>query len=171
MINFEKRPVLISGPCSAESREQVMSTAKALQSTAHYFRAGLWKPRTRPNEFEGVGEKGLPWLKDVQESLGLPVMTEVANAEHVDLVLKNGIDAVWIGARTTVSPFAVQSIADALKGTNIPVFVKNPIHADLKLWIGAIERIKSATKGEVIALHRGFSSYGLKKFRNGSSMP
>ena len=94
MINFEKRPVLISGPCSAESREQVMSTAKALQSTAHYFRAGLWKPRTRPNEFEGVGEKGLPWLKDVQESLGLPVMTEVANAEHVDLVLKNGIDAV-----------------------------------------------------------------------------
>ena len=166
MINFEKRPVLISGPCSAESREQVMSTAKALQSTAHYFRAGLWKPRTRPNEFEGVGEKGLPWLKDVQESLGLPVMTEVANAEHVDLVLKNGIDAVWIGARTTVSPFAVQSIADALKGTNIPVFVKNPIHADLKLWIGAIERIESATKGEVIALHRGFSSYGLKKFRN-----
>ena len=166
MMNFEKRPVLISGPCSAESRDQVMSTARALQSTANYFRAGLWKPRTRPNEFEGVGEKGLPWLKDVQESYGLPVMTEVANAEHVDLVLKNGIDAVWIGARTTVSPFAVQSIADALKGTNLPVFVKNPIHADLKLWIGAVERIDSATKGDVIALHRGFSSYGLKKFRN-----
>jgi len=166
MMNFEKRPVLISGPCSAESRDQVMSTAKALQSTANYFRAGLWKPRTRPNEFEGVGEKGLPWLKDVQESLGLPVMTEVANAEHVDLVLKNGIDAVWIGARTTVSPFAVQSIADALNGTNLPVFVKNPIHADLKLWIGAVERIDRATKGDVIALHRGFSSYGLKKFRN-----
>ena len=166
MINFDKRPVVIAGPCSAESREQVMSTALALKSTANYYRAGLWKPRTRPNEFEGVGEKGLPWLREVKETVGLPVMTEVANTEHVDLVLKNEIDAVWIGARTTVSPFAVQSIADALRGTNIPVFVKNPIHADLKLWIGAVERIESATKGDVIALHRGFSSYGLKKYRN-----
>ncbi len=166
MINFNKRPVVIAGPCSAESREQVMSTALALKSTANYFRAGLWKPRTRPNEFEGVGEKGLPWLREVKETVGLPVMTEVANTEHVDLVLKNEIDAVWIGARTTVSPFAVQSIADALRGTTIPVFVKNPIHADLKLWIGAVERIESATKGDVIALHRGFSSYGLKKYRN-----
>ncbi len=166
MINFNKRPVVIAGPCSAESREQVMSTALALKSTANYFRAGLWKPRTRPNEFEGVGEKGLPWLREVKETVGLPVMTEVANTEHVDLVLKNDIDAVWIGARTTVSPFAVQSIADALRGTTIPVFVKNPIHADLKLWIGAVERIESATKGDVIALHRGFSSYGLKKYRN-----
>ena len=166
MININKRPVVIAGPCSAESREQVMSTALALKSTANYFRAGLWKPRTRPNEFEGVGEKGLPWLREVKETVGLPVMTEVANTEHVDLVLKNEIDAVWIGARTTVSPFAVQSIADALRGTTIPVFVKNPIHADLKLWIGAVERIESATKGDVIALHRGFSSYGLKKYRN-----
>ena len=162
----EKRPFVIAGPCSAESRDQVISTAQALKSTANYYRAGLWKPRTRPNEFEGVGELGLPWLREVREGVGLPVMTEDACAEHVDLILKNGIDAVWIGARTTVSPFAVQSIADALKGTNIPVLVKNPMHADLKLWIGAVERIDNAIKGDVIALHRGFSSYGLKKFRN-----
>jgi|TARA_B110000459_G_scaffold203790_1_gene261805 chorismate mutase len=165
-MNFNKRPVVISGPCSAESKEQVLSTAQALKGTADFYRAGLWKPRTRPNEFEGVGKEGLPWLKEVRENLGLPVMTEVASAEHVDLVLESGIDAVWIGARTTVSPFAVQSIADALKGIDIPVFVKNPMHADLKLWIGAIERMDASTNGDVIALHRGFSSYGLKKFRN-----
>ncbi len=160
------RPTVIAGPCSAESRTQVLAIANALKGHAHYFRAGLWKPRTRPNSFEGVGEDGLKWLVDVQKEVGLPVMTEVADAKHVELALKNGIDAVWIGARTTVSPFAVQNIADALKGTDTPVLVKNPMHADLKLWMGAIERVSHSTKGEVCALHRGFSSYGLKKYRN-----
>jgi len=160
------RPTVIAGPCSAESRTQVLAVANALKGHAHYFRAGLWKPRTRPNSFEGVGEAGLKWLVDVQKEVGLPVMTEVADAKHVELALKNGIDAVWIGARTTVSPFAVQNIADALKGTETPVLVKNPMHADLKLWMGAIERVSHSTKGEVCALHRGFSSYGLKKYRN-----
>ena len=160
------RPIVIAGPCSAESRTQVLAVANALKGHAHYFRAGLWKPRTRPNSFEGVGEEGLKWLVDVQKEVGLPVMTEVADAKHVELALKNGIDAVWIGARTTVSPFAVQNIADALKGTDTPVLVKNPMHADLKLWMGAIERVSHSTKGEVCALHRGFSSYGLKKYRN-----
>ena len=160
------RPTVIAGPCSAESRTQVLAIANALKGHAHYFRAGLWKPRTRPNSFEGVGEAGLKWLVDVQKEVGLPVMTEVADAKHVEIALKNGLDAVWIGARTTVSPFAVQNIADALKGTDTPVLVKNPMHADLKLWMGAIERVSHSTKGEVCALHRGFSSYGLKKYRN-----
>lgn len=160
------RPVVISGPCSAETREQVINTARALKGRLNYFRAGLWKPRTRPNAFEGVGAKGLPWLVEVQKSVGIPVMTEIANAQHAELAIKYGLDAVWIGARTTVSPFAVQTIADALRGSGITVLVKNPMHADLKLWMGAIERVQEATKGEVWALHRGFSSYGLKKFRN-----
>ena len=160
------RPIVIAGPCSAESRSQVLSTANALKGHAHFFRAGLWKPRTRPNSFEGVGEEGLEWLVDVQKEVGIPVMTEVADAKHVELALKYGLDAVWIGARTTVSPFAVQNIADALRGTDTPVLVKNPMHADLKLWMGAIERVSNSTKGEVFALHRGFSSYGQKKYRN-----
>lgn len=160
------RPIVIAGPCSAETREQVISTAYALKDHVHYFRAGLWKPRTRPNSFEGVGEKGLQWLVEVQQDVGIPVMTEVADAKHVELALEKGLDAVWIGARTTVSPFAVQTIADALRGSEIPVLVKNPMHADLKLWMGAIERINNATNAEVYALHRGFSSYGLKKYRN-----
>ena len=160
------RPIVIAGPCSAETREQVISTAHALKDHVHFFRAGLWKPRTRPNSFEGVGEEGLQWLVEVQQDVGIPVMTEVADAKHVELALEKGLDAVWIGARTTVSPFAVQTIADALRGTEIPVLVKNPMHADLKLWMGAIERINNATNAEVYALHRGFSSYGLKKYRN-----
>ena len=160
------RPIVIAGPCSAETREQVISTAYALKDHVHYFRAGLWKPRTRPNSFEGVGEEGLKWLVEVQKDVGIPVMTEVADAKHVELALEKGLDAVWIGARTTVSPFAVQTIADALRGSEIPVLVKNPMHADLKLWMGAIERINNATNAEVYALHRGFSSYGLKKYRN-----
>jgi chorismate mutase len=163
-----KRPIVIAGPCSAETRDQVLSTARALKDhpQVSYFRAGLWKPRTRPNSFEGVGEEGLEWLSDVQSEVGIPVMTEVANAEHAELALKHGLDAVWIGARTTVSPFSVQNIADALKGTSIPVLVKNPMHADLGLWMGAIERIQAATSGEVAALHRGFSNYGQHKYRN-----
>ena len=162
------RPTVIAGPCSAENRDQVFATAKELKKNKKikYFRAGLWKPRTRPNSFEGVGSKGMVWLSEVQAELGIPVMTEVANAEHTELALKHGLDAVWIGARTTVSPFSVQNIADALKGTSMPVMVKNPMHADLGLWLGAIERFSSSTSGEVAALHRGFSNFTQHKYRN-----
>ena len=126
----------------------------------------MWKPRTRPNSFEGVGAEGMVWLKEVQQELGLPVITEVANEQHAELALEHGLDAVWIGARTTVSPFSVQNIADALKGTDMPVLVKNPMHADLGLWLGAIERFVASTNGEVAALHRGFSNYTQHKYRN-----
>ena len=162
------RPTIIAGPCSAENRDQVFATAKELKKNKKikYFRAGLWKPRTRPNSFEGVGSKGMVWLSEVQAELGIPVMTEVANAEHAELALKHGLNAVWIGARTTVSPFSVQNIADALKGTSMPVMVKNPMHADLGLWLGAIERFASSTSGEVAALHRGFSNFTQHKYRN-----
>lgn len=154
-------PFLISGPCSAETEEQVLLTALELKEVPGvcYFRAGVWKPRTRPSYFEGNGEKALPWLIKVKEQTGLPVMTEVATAEHLELCLKYGIDAVWIGARTTVNPFTVQEIADALRGTDIPVLVKNPINPDLKLWIGAIERIMGAGISRIAAIHRGFQSY------------
>ena len=162
------RPTVIAGPCSAENRDQVFATARELKLNKNlkYFRAGLWKPRTRPNSFEGVGAEGMVWLAEIQKELEIPVMTEVANAEHAELALKHGIDAVWIGARTTVSPFTVQNIADALKGTSLPVMVKNPMHADLGLWLGAIERISASTTGEVAALHRGFSNYTQHKYRN-----
>ena len=162
------RPTVIAGPCSAENRDQVFATAKELKKNKNikYFRAGLWKPRTRPNSFEGVGSMGMVWLSEVQAELGIPVMTEIANAEHAELALKHGLDAVWIGARTTVSPFSVQNIADALKGTSMPVMVKNPMHADLGLWLGAIERFVSSTSGEVSALHRGFSNFTQHKYRN-----
>ncbi len=162
------RPTVIAGPCSAENRDQVFATAQELKSNKNlkYFRAGLWKPRTRPNSFEGVGSEGMVWLAEVQKELGIPVMTEIANAEHAELALKHGIDAVWIGARTTVSPFTVQNIADSIKGTSLPVMVKNPMHADLGLWLGAIERISASTTGEVAALHRGFSNYTQHKYRN-----
>ena len=162
------RPTVIAGPCSAENRDQVFATAKELKKNKNikYFRAGLWKPRTRPNSFEGVGSKGMVWLSEVQTELDIPVMTEVANAEHAELALKHGLDAVWIGARTTVSPFSVQNIADALKGTSMPVMVKNPMHADLGLWLGAIERFTASTSGEVAALHRGFSNFTQHKYRN-----
>lgn len=145
-----------------------MKTARELKDNAHikYFRAGLWKPRTRPNSFEGVGAEGMVWLKEVKQELGLPVITEVANEQHAELALEHGLDAVWIGARTTVSPFSVQNIADALKGTDMPVLVKNPMHADLGLWLGAIERFAASTNGEVAALHRGFSNYTQHKYRN-----
>ncbi len=168
-FKFENiRPTVIAGPCSAENRDQVFATAKELKKNKKikYFRAGLWKPRTRPNSFEGVGSKGMVWLSEVQAELGIPVMTEVANAEHAELALKHGLDAVWIGARTTVSPFSVQNIADSLKGTSMPVMVKNPMHADLGLWLGAIERFASSTSGEVAALHRGFSNFTQHKYRN-----
>jgi len=161
------RPFLIAGPCSAESEEQVMETARKLADQGvDLFRAGIWKPRTRPNSFEGVGTVGLKWLKRVKEETGLKVTTEVANREHVFEALKYGIDVLWIGARTTVSPFAVQEIADAIEGVDIPVMVKNPINPDLKLWVGALERLYGAGIHRLAAIHRGFSSFGNSRFRN-----
>ena len=166
-ISGIQRPFLISGPCSAESNEQVLETAHALKDEGiHLFRAGIWKPRTRPNAFEGRGAEALEWLVQARKETGIPVATEVANTHHVEACLKAGIDVLWIGARTTVSPFAVQEIADSLSGTAIPVFVKNPMHADLNLWMGAIERIQKTTNGPVWAIHRGFSRYGQKEYRN-----
>lgn len=166
---FEKkqRPIVIAGPCSAESEDQVMQTARALkEQNIDLFRAGIWKPRTRPNSFEGVGVIGLKWLRKVKEETGLKVTTEVAKAMHVYETLKYGVDVLWIGARTTVSPFAVQEIADALSGTDIPVLIKNPINPDLKLWIGAIERIYKAGISRIGVIHRGFSSFDDKTYRN-----
>ncbi len=163
-----KKPIIVSGPCSAESEEQMMATAKELATLGkvNVLRAGIWKPRTRPNSFEGVGAPGLAWLKKASEATGIPCATEVANAEHVEQCLKHGIDILWIGARTTVNPFSVQAIADALKGVDMPVMVKNPINPDLQLWIGAIERIHRAGIKSIAAIHRGFSSYEKTPFRN-----
>lgn len=161
-------PLIIAGPCSAETEDQVIETAKQLSkiSSVKIFRAGIWKPRTRPNSFEGVGEQGLPWLKRVKEETGLLTTTEVANTKHVELALKHGIDILWIGARTTVSPFTIQEMADALRGVDIPVMIKNPINADIELWVGAIERIQAAGIKHLAAIHRGFSTFEKIKFRN-----
>ena len=161
-------PFVIAGPCSAETPEQVMETAVSLAETGrvNMLRAGIWKPRTRPNSFEGMGAEALPWLIEAGKQVGLPVITEVANSHHVELALKAGFKTLWIGARTTVNPFAVQEIADILKGTNVHIFVKNPINPDLNLWIGAIERLKGAGLNEVDAIHRGFSAYKTGKYRN-----
>jgi len=160
--------MLISGPCSAESREQLLQTASALKSTGkvHALRAGIWKPRTRPDSFEGIGKAALPWLVEAGGITELPVITEVALASHVEACLKAGISGMWIGARTAANPFSVQEIADALRGVDIPVLVKNPINADLALWIGAIERVKKAGIHHVAAIHRGFSVHGARLFRN-----
>ena len=158
---------LIAGPCSAETREQVLKTAEGLSALPlDYFRAGIWKPRTRPGEFEGVGNTAIPWLQEVKSQFGLKISTEVAKAEHVEAVLKAGFDMIWIGARSTANPFTVQEIADALKGVNIPVMVKNPTNPDLKLWIGAIERVEKAGIKEISAIHRGFSVYEKTLYRN-----
>jgi len=167
-LTKEKRPIVIAGPCSAETEEQVLETAKRLKATtkSDIYRAGIWKPRTSPGSFEGVGVKGLPWMQKVKEQTGFPVTVEVAKANHVELCLEFGIDILWIGARTTVNPFAVQEIADALKGVDIPVLVKNPINPDLALWIGSIERLRKAGLNEVGAIHRGFSNLGEKYYRN-----
>ncbi len=167
-LPLSEKPILVSGPCSAETKEQLLTTAKELVETGkiHLFRAGIWKPRTRPNSFEGVGEKGLRWLQSVKEETGLLVTTEVANAKHVELCLKYGIDVLWLGARTSVNPFSVQEIADALRGINIPVMIKNPISPDLQLWIGALERINKAGITKIAAIHRGFSSMERTPFRN-----
>lgn len=162
-----KRPILIAGPCSAETEEQVLATAIGLKSQGiDLFRAGIWKPRTRPGAFEGVGTPGLKWLRRVKEETGLAVTTEAANAQHVYECLKYGVDVLWLGARTTVNPFLVQEIADALEGTDLPVLVKNPVNPDYKLWVGALERLHKAGLRRIAAVHRGFSSYGDSKYRN-----
>jgi len=162
------KPFIIAGPCSAETEEQVMETVEALGKTGKIdaIRAGIWKPRTRPGTFEGIGNVGLKWIKDAGEKVGLPVSVEVANAKHVYESLKHGVEILWVGARTTVNPFAVQEIADALQGVDIPVMVKNPVNTDLELWIGAIERIRKAGIKQIIAIHRGFSTYEQSKYRN-----
>ena len=163
----DRRPLIIAGPCSAETEEQVMETAKMLAERGiKIFRAGIWKPRTKPGGFEGIGVEGLPWLKAVKKETGMLVATEVATAKHVYEALKAGIDILWIGARTTANPFAVQEIADALKGADVPVLVKSPVNPDLELWIGALERINGAGLKRIGAIHRGFSSYDKKLCRN-----
>jgi chorismate mutase len=161
-------PLLIAGPCGAESLDQLMLTAKGLKETnrVSLFRAGVWKPRTRPNAFEGKGEEALKWLVEIKKEYGFKITVEVANAQHTELALKYGMDVLWVGARTTVNPFSVQEIADVLKGVNIPVMVKNPIHADLQLWIGAIERVYNSGITKIAAIHRGFHFYGKTKYRN-----
>lgn len=155
-----ERPLLIAGPCSAESADQVLATARGIRKHAPQvkaFRAGVWKPRTRPDSFEGVGAEALSWLRDVKKETGLLTMTEVATTDHVEACLNSGVDMLWIGARTTPNPFSIQEIANALRGVDIPVFVKNPIHPDLELWIGALERLSRAGITKLAAIHRGFS--------------
>ncbi|NLP58844.1 bifunctional 3-deoxy-7-phosphoheptulonate synthase/chorismate mutase type II [Lutibacter sp. B1] len=160
-------PIVIAGPCSAETEEQVLKTAHLLKDTdTNVFRAGIWKPRTRPGGFEGVGEKGLPWLQKVKQETGMLITTEVGNTDHVEKALKHGIDILWIGARTTVNPFVVQEIADALKGVDIPVLVKNPVNPDLPLWLGAVERFQAAGISQLGVIHRGFSTYNSLHYRN-----
>ncbi len=161
------RPMLIAGPCSAETEEQVMDTARQLaENGVKVFRAGIWKPRTKPGGFEGVGVEGLAWLKKVKAETGMYVATEVATAKHVYEALKYGVDLLWIGARTTANPFAVQEVADALQGVDIPVLIKNPVNPDLELWIGAVERVYNAGIRKIGVIHRGFSSYDKKIYRN-----
>ena len=166
-ISSSTKPLVIAGPCSAESNLQMLSTAKELVKTnTHIFRAGIWKPRTRPNSFEGIGTPALEWMNNVQKETGLKVITEVANSSHVDQILKHNIDMIWIGARTVGNPFAIQELVDSLKGVDIPIFIKNPLNADLNLWLGAIERFYNAGFKNIIAIHRGFFSYGVQKYRN-----
>ena len=162
-----KRPVVIAGPCSAETEEQVMETAMDLaKNGVRIFRAGIWKPRTKPGGFEGVGSVGLTWLQEVKKETGMLVATEVANKQHVEEALNAGVDVLWIGARTSVNPFAMQEIADSLVGADVPVLVKNPVNPDLELWIGAMQRIYNAGIRQIGAIHRGFSAYGKHLYRN-----
>jgi len=167
-FNTNGKRFMIAGPCSAESEKQILETAHLLKQSGKIdvYRAGIWKPRTHPNGFEGVGSNGLPWLRKVKNEIGLPVATEVGNVKHVYEALKYGVDLLWIGARTTSNPFVMQEIADALKGVDIPVLVKNPMSPDLELWIGAIERIANAGITKIGAIHRGFSSWEKTKYRN-----
>ncbi|MCT4672980.1 MAG: chorismate mutase [Prolixibacteraceae bacterium] len=166
--NDDKYPLLVAGPCSLETEEQTMETARMLAKDprVHVYRGGIWKPRTRPGSFEGVGEIGIEWLKKVKEETGLKVGTEVANAQHTEACLKAGIDVLWVGARSTASPFVVQEIADVLKGTDATVMVKNPVNPDVQLWIGALERINQAGIKNLVAIHRGFTPFQETKYRN-----
>ena len=162
-----QRPTVIAGPCSAETEEQVMNTAAQLAGKGvKIFRAGIWKPRTKPGGFEGIGKEGLPWLNRVQQELGMKVATEVATKAHVEAALEAGIDVLWIGARTAANPFAMKEIADALAGHDVPVLVKNPVNPDLELWIGGLERINQAGITRLGVIHRGFSTYEKKLYRN-----
>lgn len=165
---WAKRPLIISGPCSAETEEQVVETATRLAKTGKVdvLRAGIWKPRTKPGMFEGIGVKGLPWLANARKITGLPIAVEVATAKHVEMALQFDVDILWIGARTTVNPFSVQEVCDALRGVNVPVLIKNPINPDLELWSGGIERLQKAGVKEIGMIHRGFSNYGNTEFRN-----
>jgi chorismate mutase len=165
---WKKRPLIISGPCSAETEEQVLATAQRLAATGKVdmLRAGIWKPRTRPGTFEGVGTKGLAWLQQAKKITGLPLTVEVATGKQVEDALHFDIDVLWIGARTTVNPFSVQEVADALRGANVPVLIKNPINADLELWTGAVERVAKVGIKDLGLIHRGFSSYGNTEYRN-----
>lgn len=169
----EGAPFVVAGPCSAESREQVLAVAEAVSKlNVQLFRAGVWKPRTRPGSFEGLGEEALEWLKEVKKQFGLPVTIEVASASHVEAALKHNIDVLWLGARTTVNPFQVQRIADALKGVDIPVMVKNPVNPDVDLWQGAIERVVNSGIKDIAAIHRGFSVYKAPSiYRNQPNWP
>lgn len=162
------KPMIIAGPCSAETEKQVLETAHGLTGIPQVvaFRCGLWKPRTRPGDFEGVGDKGLPWLKRVRQETGLRIAVEVAIPAHIESCLKHSIDILWIGSRTVVNPFSINEIAEALKGVDIPVLVKNPVNPDLLLWIGALERLNQQGIRKLAAVHRGFSVYGSKPFRN-----
>ncbi|NJM94419.1 MAG: bifunctional 3-deoxy-7-phosphoheptulonate synthase/chorismate mutase type II [Cytophagales bacterium] len=162
-----KRPFIIAGPCSAETEEQLMDTATQLKNIGQkVIRAGIWKPRTRPGTFEGIGVQGLKWVERAKKELDVKFAVEVANAEHVELCLKYGVDILWIGARSTVNPFTVQDIADALKGSDVPVLIKNPINPDLSLWVGAIERVYNAGVRKLGAIHRGFAFHQKTRYRN-----
>lgn len=165
---WQKRPIIISGPCSAETEEQVVATAQRLAATGKVdmLRAGIWKPRTKPGMFEGVGAKGLPWLQHAKKLTGLPTTVEVATGKQVQDALTFDVDMLWIGARTTVNPFSVQEVADALRGVDVPVLIKNPINPDLELWSGAVERVARAGVKQIGLIHRGFSSYGNTEYRN-----
>ncbi|MEP6675248.1 MAG: chorismate mutase [Ferruginibacter sp.] len=165
---WNKRPLIISGPCSAETEEQVVETAQRLAATGKVdmLRAGIWKPRTKPGMFEGIGTKGLPWMQQAKKLTGLPITVEVATAKQVQDALTFDVDVLWIGARTTVNPFSVQEVADALRGVDVPVLIKNPINPDLELWSGAVERVARAGIKQIGLIHRGFSSYGNTEYRN-----
>lgn len=165
---WQKKPLIISGPCSAETEQQVLDTATQLAATGQVdmLRAGIWKPRTKPGMFEGIGTKGLPWLLQAKKMTGLPTTVEVATAKHVEDALQFDVDVLWIGARTTVNPFSVQEVADALRGVDIPVLIKNPINPDLELWSGGIERLQKVGLQQVGMIHRGFSAYGNTQYRN-----
>ncbi|SDY38487.1 chorismate mutase [Hymenobacter psychrophilus] len=163
-----KKPLIISGPCSAETEEQLLATCTQLAATGRVdmLRAGIWKPRTKPGMFEGIGTKGLPWLQKARQLTGLPTTVEVATPKHVEDALAFEVDVLWIGARTTVNPFSVQALADALRGVQVPVFIKNPVHPDLELWLGAVERLAKAGVQNIGLIHRGFASYGNTEYRN-----